>query len=116
MHRIVAVYAAPVPVGHRVEVTWFEEVTRGLGGGPPRIDQREHQPLIVDLDTGVRYETDWMLGASRRRSPDAPYEVGEVVRTELREARRLEGVVRSCRVVTVRGFPEYDVQTLLEVE
>jgi hypothetical protein len=114
--RVVTVLIAPVPVGHRVELTWFEEVSRGLVPGQERVDDRPHQPLIRDLDTGVEYASDWVLGVSRRRRPDVPFELGEVPRTELRVQRRATGVVRACRLVTVRGFPELEVQTHLEVE
>ncbi len=113
--RIVVVQVAPVPVGHRVEVVWYEEVSRGLAG-QERVDDRPHQPLIRDLDTGVEYVTDWTLGTSRRRRPDAPYETGEGPRADLRVQRRVTGVVRRCQLVTIRGFPELEVQTHLEVD
>jgi hypothetical protein len=114
--EVVVVFAAPVPVGHRVEITWYEAVSRGLVPSQERVDEREHQPVLRDLDTGVEYATDWFVGASRRKRPDAPYEVGDGARAELREQRRVEGIVRRCRVVTIRGYPDYDVQTHLVLE
>lgn len=116
MEHVVAVYVAPIPVGHRVEITWTEEVRRGLVPGQDRTDGRPHQPVIVDLDTGVVYLSDWAVGASRRKGPDQPYEVGAGTLSDHRVGRVLRGVVRACRVITVRGFPQLDVQTHLEVE
>jgi hypothetical protein len=114
--EIVVVYVAPIPVGHRVEVTWTEEVRRGLVPGQERTDSRPHQPVLVDLDTGVVYLSDWSVGAGRRRSPDQPYDVGVEPMQDHRVARIVRGVVKACRVVTVRGFPQLDVQTHLTIE
>lgn len=114
--EIVVVLVAPVPVGHRVEVVWYEEVSRGLVPGQERVDDREHQPLITDLDTGVAYGSDWVWGVSRRRRPDVPYEIGGRPRSELRVQKKVTGMVRACRMVTIRGYPELEVQTHLTIE
>lgn len=113
--KLVVVLLAPVPVGHRVEVVWYAEVSRGLVPGQERVDEREHQPLITDLDTGIAHGSDFVWGVSRRRRPDVPFELGDAPRAELRVQRRVTGVVRACRLVTIRGFPDLEVQTHLEI-
>lgn len=113
--ELVVVYLAPIPVGHRVRVTWHVLEEPGLAG-QVRTDTRPHQPWITDLDTGVEYRTDWASGAMRRRGPDEPYRIGESLRMDLREERVVEAVVRRCEVFTVRGYPELEVQTRLVLE
>lgn len=114
--EIVCVYVAPVPVGHRVEVRWTEEVRRGLVPGQDRTDSRPAQPVITDLDTGVVYLSDWTVGAGRRRGPDLPHDVGTALLPDHRVAATVTGRVTACRVVTIRSTPTYDVQTHLTVE
>lgn len=114
--EIIAVYVAPIPVGHRVEVTWTEEVRRGLVPGQDRTDSRPAQPILRDLDTGVVYLSDWSVGPGRRRGPDLPHEVGVALLPDHRVARIVRGRVTACRVVTIRSTPVLDVQTHLTLE
>ena len=57
-------FAAPIPVGHVVELTYFD--------GPEATDFDRPEPLVVDRTTGIAYTCDWhhkeMLGAR----PTAP--------------------------------------------
>lgn len=48
-----ALVCAPVPVGHRVEVSWLDQEGGGFFGSPSK--RLAH---VVDLDTGVTYMTD----------------------------------------------------------
>ena len=113
---LTVVYVAPIPVGHRVRIRFYDEVQRGLGGGPPRKDERPHQPEITDLDTGVVYTSDWVGGAGRRKRPDDLYEIGVDPLPDRVLSKELEGTVTACRVVTVRGYPALAVQTELAIE
>lgn len=113
---LVVVYLAPIPVGHRVRVRWYDEVLRGLGGGPPRRDERPHQPEITDLDTGIVYTTDWIGGAGRRKRPDDPYDVGVSPMSDRQLANEVEGTVTACRVITVRGYPDLEIQTSITLD
>ncbi len=113
--EVVVVYVAPVPVGHRVRVTWHEEVQRGLVPGQERIDERPHEPVLRDLDTGIQYVSDWGFGAGRRKRPDTPYDVGDTLLSDYRVAREIEGVVRATRVITVRGYPDLEDQTHIRI-
>lgn len=114
--RIVVVYAAPVPVGHRVRVTWHQKVQRGLVASQVRTEDRPHQPRVTDLDTGVTYETDWAVGHGGRSVPDSPNQVADDALPDFRVERTVEGVVRACRVVTIRDGRSFDVQTHLWIE
>ena len=116
MEQVVVVFAAPVPVGHRVQVTWYEKVEAGLVPSQVRTDSRPAQPVIRDLDTGISYETDWAIGHGGKGRPDTPHDVADAPLADFRVERRISGVVRRCRVVTLRALPTYDVQTHLDIE
>ncbi len=113
VHKIDVVYPAPVPVGHRVRITWYEIETRGFFGGK---ESKAHEPWIIDLDTGVEYLSDRLVGRSGAKFPDQPVDVADDAKTSATAVRTLEGRVTRCRVVSVRSFSEFDVQTHLLVE
>ena len=55
MQRVVLTYPAPIPVGHRLELTWFvnhtpPEKRRGIKWREPHT-----KPVVKDLDTGIVY-------------------------------------------------------------
>ncbi len=56
-------YPAPIPVGHRVELTWFVKLG-GLRGNKPAA--RPFEPHLRDLDSGVAYAPEWQLRLLRR--------------------------------------------------
>lgn len=94
MHRFVTALMIPVPVGHRVEITWFVE--------------RGHR--VLDLDTGVEYDDSEhyvnVPGSRPQRVVDLTPNPALVTQGSLR------GIVRRC-VVTQIGQLH---QTLLVVE
>lgn len=113
METLTLLFAAPIPVGHRVEVRWYAVTTAGLFSRSHQ--ERAHEPVVTDLDTGVEYLSDFVLqgpGIKHANQPvalDPARRIGE-------EVRVLRGRVRGCRVVTVRAFSEIDLQTYLVVE
>ncbi len=113
MKTSTVVYSAPIPVGHRVEVTWYGESSCKLFGGS-KTTVREYEPIIRDLDTGVEYASDFVYGTGSSKKPDTPLEVSAEVQAE--EIESVRGRVVACRVVTLRGFSDYDVQTELTIE
>ena len=113
--ELVVVYVAPIPIGHRVRITWHALKEAGLGG-QVRTDDRPHQPWITDLDTGVEYRTDWAAPAERRRHQDQPYELSDALGMGISVERELTATVKACRVVTVRGYPDLEVQTHLTLD
>lgn len=114
--KLVVMYVAPIPVGHRVRITWNQEAQRGLVPGQERTDDRPHEPVLTDLDTGIVFTSDWGHGAGRRKRPDQPYDVGPDLVSDFREERSVEGTVAACRVITVRGYPDLEVQTELVLD
>jgi len=108
------VHVAPVPVGHRVEIRFFE-AGRGLFSKAPKVAR--DAPLITDLDTGVVYGSHWHYVksagiASSAFDPDTP---PADVRPDLVTAEVVTGRVVSCRLVTVMGGTTWRVQTTLDV-
>lgn len=113
--EIVSVVVAPVPVGHRVRVTWYEEVREGLAGQVRR-EERPHEPVIEDLETGVVYQSDWAVGTGRRQGPDLPYAIEFATLPDHEVQREVTGTVTACRLVTVRGYADLEVQTHLTID
>jgi hypothetical protein len=113
LHRIVVVYAAPVPVGHRVEVRWFRTTTRGLFGESR--EERPAEPVILDLDTGIEWASDHAYRSQdHAKYPDQPLQLSDTATGDVKQL--LRGVVRSCRVLQIRRFAQLDVQTELSVD
>ena len=113
MEELVVLYAVPIPVGHRVEVRWYAQVSSRLFGGTAETP-REHEPQIVDLDTGIEYASDHAYAGGEGKRPDTPLELAPTITAA--PGRVLRGVVRACRVIHVRRFSELDVQTYLTIE
>jgi hypothetical protein len=115
--NVIVIYAAPIPVGHRVDIRWYRRVSSGLLGGTKE-ERRDPEPVIVDLDTGIEYASDFALRSPDGgvKYPDRPIEVLDAPDKDAQLFARLLGRVMACRVVHVRGFSDLDVQTHLVVE
>lgn len=110
MHTVVVLYAAPIPVGHRVTVRWFDKP--GFFGKK----KKDSQPVVVDHDTGIEYVSDFTHDASGGiKQPDQPVAMSDGPASGFTVSRELSGKVTRCRVVTVRGFGEIDLQTHLKI-
>jgi hypothetical protein len=101
METLEILYAAPVPVGHRVELRWYEAPIGGFFGN--KLEVRPHEPRLVDLDTGVTYAPGWMYAETEGVRPLKAQALLAEMRPGLREGRVLVGVVRACRVTTFNG-------------
>ena len=84
----------PVPVGHRVEVSW-------AGAGEPR---------IVDLETGIEYDSRDLYSNTPSSVPQRLIDLEP--KRDLRVQSALRGTVRRC-VITWIGNVQ---QTLLVIE
>ena len=104
---------APIPLGHRVRLTWYRMTNTGLFGGTST-EEHPHEPEVEDLDTGVIYCSQQHFEHSAALHRGRPLEIAPTVRGEVAET--LEGVVRGCRVFTIRGWGEVEIQTRLVVE
>lgn len=104
---------APVPVGHRVEVRWYQEMIAGLFGGSTSREEPT-RPWIRDLDSGVVYATHWLFLDGGVYLTEINVRNTEV-RPTLRIIETLTGKVLSCHVTTV-GLSDMVVETLLTVQ
>ncbi|MCB9687994.1 MAG: hypothetical protein H6735_23340 [Alphaproteobacteria bacterium] len=113
VQRLQLCIAVPVPVGHRVRITWYREEGTGFFGKGTRED--DTRPRVEDLDSGVVYEPYWLVddsGGAVRLSEWMRIGGGPALTLD----RTLEGKVRACRVITYAGSEGQVVQTLLDVE
>jgi hypothetical protein len=115
MEEISVIYAAPIPVGHRVEIRWYSRSKAGLFGAS-KTQSREFEPVIKDLNSGIEYLSDFVVERGSAKYPKVPLKVASELLEDLEVSRTLVGKVTACRVVTIRGFSEYDVQTHLSIE
>jgi hypothetical protein len=113
METIIVLFHAPIPVGHRVQIVWYQCLQGGLFGG--KLTLLEHEPQIIDLDTGIEYVTDKLTGSPGNKQHGAPLAVGPGIDARAKPRRQLVGVVQRCRIVTHRIFGEQDVQTELTI-
>lgn len=113
MEHVVVQYQAPIPIGHQVEVVWYEVIETGLLGKKAR--SWPHEPLIIDVNTGIEYASERWLASTGVKHHGRPVEIGDELAAGVRVLQRLKGVVRKCRVITIRGH-EFDVQTALTIE
>ena len=115
MHSVVCVYAAPIPVGHRVEILWFAQEVTGIFSGP-KTHVYEAEPFIKDLDTGIEYSSHRAFEHGLMKVSHKPLEVSDRPNPALRVSHRIVGVVRRCRIVTCIAFDGDPIQTHLDVE
>jgi len=104
---------APVPVGHRVEVRWYQEESAGLFS--TKTKEFPHAPMVRDLDTGIEYLPDWLVRLSDGKRPGIPLEVADSPHGQCKMVRVLKGKVVRCRIIS-RIWADFDLQTHLEIE
>lgn len=107
--------ACPIPVGHRVEVQFFYAPRGGglFGGGAPVPDLEN--PLVTDLETGVRYGMFPHFHQQIRVWDGQAFALSPDPLPELREHSRWSGTVRKCNVVATR-WQRREIQTTVVVE
>ena len=77
-HRVVHLeFLAPIPVGHRVELEYFE-YEAGVVKPTMRIDKKH--PVVVDLETGIRWHGPRHSGPSFARDPGQQHARSEIAR------------------------------------
>ena len=101
--KIHLVGAYPIPVGHRVSITWCklegEKSIRFIGS--PTLESL-NIPIVIDLDTEIRYTYTKHLATSR-----FAWTLGKINLDDhqldplLRVVKRVEGRVISCSIVQV---------------
>ena len=108
-------YIAPIPVGHRIELRFFNEEK---GVFKKHKELNASLPLIRDLDFGIEYghidHYKHLVGFSAVPLP--PHEYPLTPRTDLDWCEARIARVASCRVLTEAWADEYQAQTTLVVE
>ena len=115
MHEVVCLFAAPIPVGHRVECTWFTEQVQGLLSGAQMVTW-EYEPMVKDLVTGIEYSSHRAFESGGMKMRRQPLAISDHANPAIRTAHQLRGVVRRCRVISCTGFEHDPIQTHLDVE
>ncbi|WAS93990.1 hypothetical protein [Nannocystis punicea] len=103
-------HAAPIAVGHRVELQFFE---RDTGFFSVEYSEQLDMPLIRDLDTGIEYAPEWLFKREARDhlGPSSPRVLE--MSPSVRPTRALTGTVVACRVVTGLVAADWTVFTYL---
>ncbi len=106
-------FATPIPIGHQVELRWFEETSSGLFGTKEK--DLPFIPLVKDLSTGIEYVSSDLYPHAGGHAPQQPLELDNELKPELNEIRTLRGEVTACRVIMVQ-WSDQSVQTRLWVK
>ncbi len=116
MKKVVLVdCAAPVPVGHKVQVRNLKEEERGFLSRRVGSKHQVDQPWVRDLDTGVEYGVYWQYADLNAVPGEPGVDFGGVVRGDLEEVAVVTGQVMACRVMTITG-ERWRIQTRLVLE
>lgn len=115
MHQIVCLYAAPIPVGHRVECRWLSEEVSGIFSGA-NVVTWNHEPILKDLDTGVEYSSHRAWQRAGYKVSHEPLGISDQPSPEVKVTHMLAGIVRRCRVITCAGYEGQPIQTHLDIE
>jgi len=115
MHQIVCAFAAPIPLGHRVECRWFSQQIEKLFGGS-EAHTFQFEPLVIDLQTGIEYGTQrpWRHGSAKAMHQPLP--IGPEPNPEVQVTHRLVGTVRRCRVISLPMYERGAIQTHLDIQ
>jgi hypothetical protein len=108
--RFVLDILAPVPVGHRVQIQFYERLT------DDHRDVLQRKPEVTDVDTGVRYvpaelhststASSWFDASCWRDQPDPSY---------VKPGKTLGGRVAGCSVATPPQYPGFATVLVVDV-
>jgi hypothetical protein len=116
-----AIGCIPIPVGHEVEVTWYEveTISTGFLGGEKKDVVPIEIPVIRDVETGIRY------GFLAHFVERGSYRAGEinverhVLRGDLNVRDSLRGTVTACSIVSIgfegRAVDQVETEIVIEV-
>jgi hypothetical protein len=108
-------YAAPIPVGHTVEITEFEDTRPEKKRKGFDWSEAFRHPAVQDLDTGVRYLNHVHVSAEGNGgNAFRPNRYALTPRSGLPVARTWRARVVACTLVGVEGLPSQ--HTMLAVE
>lgn len=109
------VHAAPVPVGHRVEIGLIKQ-TAGVFKKVEKLNLSE--VVLRDLDSGIEFASEWHYQKSMGVSTNAhdPQTYPQELRSDLEMGETITGKVLQCRVITVMAGSIWRVQTTITVQ
>ena len=112
-------FSAPIPVGHGVELRWYEREVVGILSGR-RFERDDCRPLVKDLDTGITYG-DFALfqhGSVLSFSQDHPTSLTDEPHPRHRLADRVVGRVVSCRIAShlTKDWSKFQTTLCVEVQ
>ncbi len=117
--RVTLIGAIPIPVGHEVEVTWYEVEERkvALFGSDTTETKSISAPIVVDQSTGIRYSMYEHFAHAGGYGEGKVNLERHALRTDLTPVERLFGRVIACSIVDVRfeGRGEGQFETELEI-
>ncbi|MCK9794903.1 hypothetical protein M1843_14220 [Isoptericola sp. 4D.3] len=116
MPRIVALnYAAPIAVGHTVEITEFADTRpEKKRKGSDRFEAFR-LPVVVDLDTGIRYMNHVHASAGGNGGNSfTPNRYPLVPRPDLQVAATWRGRVTACTIVMIEGLENQHTTLVVE--
>jgi hypothetical protein len=104
-------YAAPIPIGHRVELHFYE---RDLGFFSVGYREQRDVPLVLDVETGIEYAPTWLFKHDPlEMMEDATRAVEPSLAVQ--PTRSFAGRVIACRVVTGMVGADWTIYTYLTV-
>jgi len=107
--------AAPIPVGHRVEVRVLKEPEAGFLSRRSGSKHQINQPWVKDLDTGVEYTVYWHNSNFGSIMGAPGQDFGATLRSDLETVSTHTGVVTACQVLTISGSENWRLQTRLVI-
>ncbi|MGI6879068.1 hypothetical protein [Microbacterium sp. gxy059] len=115
MTKVALNYPAPIPVGHRVELTWFEDARPAKRRDRVEWSAPHARPVVRDLETGIRYmnHSHASIG-SNGGQVFAPRDMPFAPRPELAVREVWTARVTACTLVYLEGFPAQ--HTMLDIE
>lgn len=105
-------YAAPIPVGHRVELHFYE---RDLGFFSVGFREQRDTPLVRDLETGIEYAPVWLFKHDPLEILDHGPARAHELTPGVQPTRSLVGRVVACRVLTGLVGADWAIFTYLTV-
>lgn len=107
--------AAPIPLGHRVQVRVLKEPDAGWLNRRAGSGHQTDQPWVKDLDTGVEYALYWQYSNTGALQGEPGQDFGDTLRADLETQQSLTGTVTACRVLTLGGGDSWRLQTRLDI-
>lgn len=98
-------FAAPIPLGHKVEVVQFKKKDKILIG-----------PWIKDIDTGIEYGMDFHYEDRGFLHFDKLTVWPVDIRSDIDVDKKITGTITRCRVLTMRLNLDWLMQTRLQIE